>query len=304
MSMPCLRTTKEKPVIITPEDKASDQVRRLEWKTQDQQLRNLAVEGAGISAWEAEILVDVVKDVYFHEPGNGPLRSGQTRFECVAIGEGAGKPIRECRMQSVVLTLFNLRGDRVECPTLGAQALRQHRIQRLTEEARDQGGLLSQEDLALLLCSDVRTIRRDIRQIRETAGIFVATRGQIKDIGPGVSHKGVAIRLWLEGLESVEIARRINHTLKAVERYIHTFCRVVYLRRKAFHEYQIALTVGISTGSVKSYLEIYEGHRTKPEFQRRFEEIDLIGASHFHAEDEKKGVPSQPLVTSNRPGRR
>ena len=291
-------------MIITPEDRTSDQVPRLEWKTQDQQLRNLAVEGAGISAWEAEILVDVVKDVYFHEPGTGPLRSGQTRFECVAIGEGAGKPIRECRMQSVVLTLFNLRGDRVECPAPGAQALRQHRIQRLTEEARDQGGLLSQEDLALLLCSDVRTIRRDIRQIRETAGIFVATRGQIKDIGPGVSHKGVAIRLWLEGLESMEVARRINHTLKAVERYIHTFCRVVYLRRKAFHEYQIALTVGISTGSVKSYLEIYEGHRTKPEFQRRFEDIDLIGASHFHAEDEKKGVPLQPLETSSRPGRR
>jgi hypothetical protein len=267
-------------------------------------LRNLAVGGTGISAWEAEVLVDVVKEVYFHEPGHGPLRSGQTRFECVAIGEGAGKPIRECRMQSVVLTLFDPSRDRVECLDPGAQALRQHRIQRLTEEARDQGGLLSQEDLALLLSSDVRTIRRDIRRIRETSGIFVATRGQIKDIGPGVSHKGVAIRHWLEGLEPVEIARRINHTLKAVERYVHTFCRVVYLRQKAFHEYHIALTVGISTGSVTSYLEIYESHRAKPEFQRRFEELDLIGASHFDAEDEKKGVPLQPPATSNRPGRR
>jgi hypothetical protein len=291
-------------MIITPEDRAADQERRLELKTQDQQLRNLAVEGTGISAWEAEVLVDVVKDVYFHEPGKGPLRSGQTCFECVAIGEGAGKPIRECRMQSVALTLFDLRGDRAECPDPGAQALRQHRIQRLTEEARDQGGLLSQEDLALLLCSDVRTIRRDIRRIRQAHGIFVATRGQIKDIGPGVSHKGVAIRHWLEGMEPVEIARRINHTLKAVERYIHTFCRIVYLRRKAFHEYQIALTVGISTGSVNSHLEIYEGHRAKPEFQRRFEELNLIGASHFEAEDEKKGVPSQPPATRNRFGRR
>lgn len=191
----------------------------------------------------------------------------------------------------------------MECPDLSAQGLRRHRIQRLTEEARDQGGLLSQEDLALLLCSDVRTIRRDIRQLREGSGIFVATRGQIKDIGPGVSHKGVAIRLWLEGLEPMEVGRRINHTLKATERYIHTFCRIVYLRRKAFHEYQIALTVGISTGSVTSYLEIYEGHRAKPEFQRRFEEIDFIGASHFETEDEKKGALSQPPATSSKPGR-
>jgi len=276
----------------------------LELKTQDQQLRNLAVEGAGISAWEAEVLVGVVKEVYFHEPANGPLRSGQMRFECVGIGEGAGKPIRECRMQSVVLTLFEPQADRAECLEPGASALRRHRIQRLTEEAREQGGLLSQEDLALLLCSDVRTIRRDIRELRETKEIFVATRGQIKDIGPGVSHKGVAIRHWLEGMEPVEVARRINHTLKAVERYIHTFCRVVYLRRHAFHPFQIALTVGISTGGTETYLEIYEGQRAKPEFQRRFEEIDLIGASHFEAEDQKKGAPSQPPATSSRPGRR
>ena len=291
-------------MIITPEDRAADQVRRLELKTQDQQLRNLAVEGAGISPWEAEVLVGVVQEVYFHEPGVGPLRSGQTRFECVGMGEGAGKPIRECRMQSVVLTLFESRRDRVECPDPSAQGLRRHRIQRLTEEARDQGGLLSQEDLALLLSSDVRTIRRDIRQLREEHGIFVATRGQIKDIGPGVSHKGVAIRHWLEGMERVDVARRINHTLKAVERYLHTFCRVVYLRRKGFHAFNIALTVGISTGSVGSYLEIYEGHRAKPEFQRRFEEIDLIGASHFEVEDAQKGGPSPRPGATNRPGRR
>jgi hypothetical protein len=105
-------------------------------------------------------------------------------------------------------------------------------------------------------------------------------------------------------MEPVEVARRINHTLKAVERYIHTFCRVVYLRRKAFHPFQISLTVGISTGSVATYLEIYEGHRAKPEFQRRFEEIDLIGASHFEAEDAKKGGPSLRPATKSRPGRR
>ena len=291
-------------MIITPEDRAADQVRRLELKTQDQQLRNLAVEGAGISAWEAEVLVGVVKEVYFHEPANGPLRAGQMRYECVGIGEGAGKPIRECRMQSVILTLFEPRTDRAECPDPGASALRRHRIQRLTEEAREQGGLLSQEDLALLLCSDVRTIRRDIRELRETNEIFVATRGQIKDIGPGVSHKGVAIRHWLEAMEPVDVARRINHTLKAVERYIHTFCRVVYLRRKAFHPYQIALTVGISTGSAATYLEIYEGHRAKPEFQRRFEEIDLIGASHFEAEDAAKGGPSPRPAATVKAGRR
>jgi len=54
----------------------------------------------------------------------------------------------------------------------------------------------------------VRTIRRDIESLRQKE-IIVATRGQVRDIGPGVTHRGIAVRLWLEGKEPVEIARHI-----------------------------------------------------------------------------------------------
>lgn len=77
-------------MIIPSDNRASDQVRRLELKSQDQRLRFLTVQGAGISPWEAEILVEVVKEVYLTEPGLVPLRSGQMCFDCVALGEGAG----------------------------------------------------------------------------------------------------------------------------------------------------------------------------------------------------------------------
>jgi len=290
-------------MMMTPENRAEDQARRLELKTQDQRLKVLAVEGTGMSPWEADILVGVAREVYFAEPGVGPLRTGQMRFECVATGEGAGKPIRECRMATVVLTVFEPKEDLPLLHQQGQAARRKSLVQRLAEEAREQGGLLSQEDLALLLHSDTRTIRRDIRELREQKGIFVATRGQIQDIGPGVSHKGVALGHYLAGLEPVEVARRINHTLHAVERYISHFCRCVFLRRKGFHELQIALTVGISSGSVRTFLDIYEAHRKTPEYARRFEEIDLIGATHYEAEDLKKGGPTQQPETSNTSGR-
>jgi len=286
-------------MLMTPENRVEDQARRLELKTQDQRLKVLAVQGTGMSPWEADILVGVAREVYFAEPGVGPLRTGQMRYECVAAGEGAGKPIRECRMVTVVLTLFDPKEDLTLLQRQGQAARRKSLVQRLTEEAREQGGLLSQEDLALLLHSDTRTIRRDIRELREKHGIFVATRGQIQDIGPGVSHKGVAIGHWLAGLEAVEVARRINHTLHAVERYIHTFCRVVFLARKGFHPLQIALTVGISSGGTRSFLDIYEAHRKRPEYARRFEEIDMIGAQHYEAEDLKKGGPTPEPETSS-----
>jgi hypothetical protein len=290
-------------MLMTPEIRIEDQARRLELKTQDQRLKVLAVGGANLSPWEAEILVEMAREVYFSEPSSAPLRSGQTRFECVAVGEGAGKPIKECRMATVVLTLHDAKDDLEVWHRQGQAALRRVLIQRLTEEAREQGGLLSQEDLALLLFCDVRTIRRDIRELRERHGIYVATRGQIQDIGPGVTHKGVAIGHWLSGLEPVEVALRINHTLHAVERYIHTFCRVVFLRRKGFHELQIALTVGISSGGTRSFLDIYEAHRKKPEYERRFQEIDLIGAQHYEAEDLEKGGPTHEPEASSTSGR-
>lgn len=286
-------------MMMRPEMRAEDQARRLELKTQDQRLKVLAVEGTGISPWEAEVLVGVTREVYFAEPDGGPLRTGQVRYECVAMGEGAGKPIKECRLVTVVLTLFEPKEDLMVWHRQGQAVRRKVLVQRLTEEAREQGGLLSQEDLALLLFCDTRTVRRDIQELREQQGIFVATRGQIQDIGPGVSHKGVAIAHWLAGLETVEVARRINHTLHAVERYVHTFCRVVYLVRKGFHPHQIALTVGISSGGVRTFLEIYEAHRKKPDYARRFEEIDLIGATHYEAEDLEKGGPSRGLEASN-----
>lgn len=291
-------------MMMRPEMRAEDQARRLELKTQDQRLKVLAVEGTGISPWEAEVLVGVTREVYFAEPDGGPLRTGQVRYECVAVGEGAGKPIKECRLVTVVLTLFESKEDLMVWHRQGQAVRRKVLIQRLTEEAREQGGLLSQEDLALLLFCDTRTVRRDIQELREQQGIFVATRGQIQDIGPGVSHKGVAIAHWLAGLETVEVARRINHTLHAVERYIHTFSRVVYLVRKGFHPHQIALTVGISSGGVRTFLEIYDAHRKKPEYAKRFEEIDLIGATHYEAEDLEKGGPSHGPASFNASKRR
>ncbi len=273
----------------TPNSRESQQARQ-ESKTLAQQLINRAVEGTGMSPWEAEILVDVVQEVYFTEPGNAPLRSGQMRYDCVAANEGVGKAIRACRMVSVVLTLVE-KDDSQVVAQFSVQALRQARILRLTEEAFEQGGVLTQEDLALILNSDVRTIRRDIRELRERKGIHAPTRGQVKDIGPGVTHKEAALQLWLEGREPVEVARRLNHTLHAVERYIQHFSRAAFLHRKGFAPLQIALTVGISSAAAQLYRDFYERCKRKRAYQARLRELECIGLQHYQAEDEKKGGP-------------
>jgi biotin operon repressor len=293
----CFTFMEETLMIRNNGDTKQEEERRLRVKTQDQRLVRMTVAGTRLSPWEAGILCQMVHGVYFAEPQDRPLRSGQIRYECVKAAEGAGKPLEECQLVTVVLTLFHQDGQ-----GLDHSHLRQQRILRLTEEAREQGGLLSQEDLGRLLGCDERSIRRDVRELREQRGIFVATRGQQKDIGPGVTHRGIALKHWPEGHEPLEVARRINHSLGAVERYIHHFCRVVFLRRKDFKPLQIALNVGISSASTRAYLAIYHQARKNKHYCRRLHEIDLIRRGPQTPGDQK-GSRCPSLPGGLRPGR-
>jgi DNA-binding CsgD family transcriptional regulator len=251
-------------------------------------LRQLTVHGAGVSPWVADTLVEKVHEVYFDDPTDTPIRSGQMRYECVAASEGAGKPLEEAKLQAVVLTLIG-KGDVELRDAKGARAWRQHRIVRLAEEACGQDGLLSQEDIAMLLSCDVRTIRRDVRELREEHGVLVPTRGQCKDMGPGVTHREEAIRLWLHGLEPLDVAKRLSHSLAAIERYTQCFSRVVFLLWKKMTTLEIALALGISTRRVQSYIDLYHKYHRNPQCRRRLHEIEIIAGPYYEAEDEKKG---------------
>jgi len=274
---------------INSTNSRESQSRRLHIKTLDQQMKRVAVEGTGISSWEAEVLIDTIREVYFTDPELKECAPYQLKYPCVSASAGSGKPLSECAMTTVFLTLFSADDDD-NLPLEEKQASvcrRQRRIMRITEEAREQGGLLSQEDLGRILMCDVRTVRRDISALKK-AGITVATRGQQKDIGPGVTHRAVAVRLWLEGVEPIAIGRRIKHSIGAVENYLEKFKRVSYLRMKNFDDYQIALTVGISVRAAKTFVAIHNEFKNRPFFKSRMDEIELAGASHYLAGDEKK----------------
>lgn len=110
---------------------------------------------------------------------------------------------------------------------------------------QDPDELLTQEDLSVILGTDVRTVRRDIQELKKL-GITVPTRGQQKDIGLGVTHRDLAIRQYLQGKEPNEIARAIKHSLYAVERYVGNFCRVVYCQQQVKNTLKTAMIVGLS----------------------------------------------------------
>jgi hypothetical protein len=248
------------------------------------------VRGTNCSEFESEIIVEKAMEVFGLGQWEEPrvLQDGQIVFYAVTADARPGSAIDDCPKLRLVLTLIQRGADLVARRAYGASAMRRQQIIRIATEAREQGGLLTQEDLAMLLNCDVRTIRRDIQELR-TQGMTVPTRGTIRDIGPGVSHRIKAVQLWLSGNEPLEVARKLNHALSSVERYIQTFCRVVYAQRRMRNILKTAMVVGISRASAQSYWHLHWDLIDKDPFYReRIDEVLEVGQEYWVALDGKK----------------
>ena len=88
--------------------------------------------------------------------------------------------------------------------------------------------------------------------------ITVPTRGQIKDIGKGVSHKAKIVEEYLKGYEYSEIRRKTHHSDASIDRYIRDFLRVVYLASKDENISKIRQVTRLSERLIQEYLELYE----------------------------------------------
>ena len=178
---------------------------------------------------------------------------GQMTFVAVSADTPPGQALPHCSRTAIILTLES--PDDLEALRRGVGALRRSKIQRLTEEAQEQGALLTQEDLARLLCASRSTIKRDIAELR-SQGVAVPTRGQIKDIGRGVSHKALIVGDWLAGYTFSDIQRRRQHSIGSIERYCEDFVRVARLHQKRLAVAEIRISTGLSERLIQEYLDL------------------------------------------------
>jgi Protein of unknown function (DUF1670). len=126
-----------------------------------------------------------------------------------------------------------------------------------------QGGLLTVEDLAFLTCSSPATVKRDLAEIRRR-GEAVPTRGQIRDIGPTVSHKTTVVKLYLWGLQFTEIESRTHHSEASIRRYLADFRQVAALHARGATIPEIRAATSRSASLIAEYIGIYE--RARREF--------------------------------------
>ena len=227
---------------------------RMEVKNVYQELFIELKEDYGLSQIEARALIGRVEK--FNEDIHDDRRSNNQIIKQVVVqGEPAGKKLRDCRLVNVKLTMYFTCEDMIE-KEKGVRYLKKLKVHQLAWEAYSQGGLLSYEDIESILLISQSTIKRIVREYRNE-GIVVPTRGQIEDIGPGITHKERIIELLIKGYRYAEVIVQTGHTAASIENYERRFVRVAYFHREGKNETVIRNLTGYSECLIKKYIEMY-----------------------------------------------
>jgi len=227
---------------------------RLEVKNPYQGLMNELLEEYGLSPIEAKALVMRVEQ-FKEEQQNGERDNRQIVKQVVAVGEPAGKRIRDCKLVPVNLTMY-FNGEAKLEKEKGLSHLKKIKVHQLAWEAYEQGGLLSYEDIESILGISTSTIKRYVKQYREN-DIVVPTRGQIEDIGPGITHKEKIIELLIKGYRYSEIMIQTVHTEASIENYEKKFVRIAYFHREGKNKLLIRTITGYSESLIENYIKLY-----------------------------------------------
>lgn len=242
---------------------------RLRKKTQEHGFIDRLEREFEFSPRESRGVLDVVMEMFFD---NREIGAGQVEYTCVSGEEGPGKSMDELRKVQVKLTRDLVSDSDCE-GRMGSSARRKAQILRMTEEAYDQGGLLTQEDLGQIIGVSARTIRRDVEALmRQKLRLYL--RGLQKDIGKGITHKIWIVSLYLQWKTYSEIERLTGHTAGPIKTYLNDFCRVMMARERGIRSArEIGYYLGRTERLVSEYLSLLTEAEKIPEQRSRLQSL-------------------------------
>jgi len=253
----------------------------LDSKTLDAKFLNEIRNGLNCSPFEAEAVLEVVKEVYFPFLDEQSVKAppGKVTLIAVSADEPAGKPVVDCDKQSVCLTIHRGPEDDRILQEQGAAGFRQARIIDLCQEALSQGALLTREDLAYrVFFVSTRTITRDLNFLRQVnPDVMIPLRSTVHDIGPVLTHRTKIVRLALEGKTMTQICQIMRHSPQAVNNYLATFIRCVHLQRRDMQVGQIAFLLRRGKALVQQYLDIMSECESDKNIAYHLEELLRMG---------------------------
>jgi hypothetical protein len=227
------------------------------------------------------------------------LKYGQMAWPAVPIEERPkrGQRIQNIPMKLVVLTFLADEDIAMIADGFQSRELRIRRMVRWADEAFDQGALLSQLDLAILLNVCDAVVSRYVNDYQRLTGRLLPTRGNIHDLSGHITHKREIVTLYLQGNDTPRIARKTNHSKEAVDRYIRDFETVRLLANKVSTDPdRIGQLARLSPRVVRQYLDLLP---FDPRSESEHSETDATPAEGGSAE--KTRPRDRPGATNSSP---
>ena len=134
---------------------------------------------------------------------------------------------------------------------------RQRIIARITQEAYDQGALLSMRDIGLLLASDIGLISADRKRYELKYSCSLPQTGTLHDMGSCITHKyQIVFKYVIEKKDPTIIAKETNHTLRAVDHYLKDYNRVKLLYQDNKPPEYIKAATAMPVHVINQYIDI------------------------------------------------
>jgi hypothetical protein len=159
-------------------------------------------------------------------------------------------------MKPVILTYLAAEDIETIKDGFTSRQLRINRLVRWCEQAYDQGALLTQLDLAVLLNVCDSVVSDYVNEYQKTTGKILPTRGNIHDLSGAITHKREIIALYLQGYLTPTIARKTRHSKEAVDRYIRDYESVKIVRAATDDVDKISQITHLSKRVVEQYLDL------------------------------------------------
>lgn len=224
-------------------------------KTKEHQLLRLLEDEYGFDRPVCRSLVHLMHE--FAEEYYGWQRGDQQIiYQAVDLRESSGRPMDDIATTPVKLTISHP-DDAEVLREEGLSGFRRYKLLRLANESYDQGGLLTQADIALLLTTSLRTIQRDVKEMRR-AGIFVPTRGWVQEMGHMPTLYTRCIRCYLEGDGLSDVATRIGTAEHNVQKAYRLFADTIVLYARGYNSEQILNITGLPPRVAGEFLILYE----------------------------------------------
>lgn len=204
-------------------------------------------------------------------PRASVLKSGQMPLAAMSVHvrRSVFQPSRYQPLAPVVVSL--LAGN--EAPVLryrppnsyeGFLDFQARRMARVLQEAYVQDGLLSFAELQWMFLASVGTVSRAIEHYQRQNQVILPCPGTVLDMGRMLTHKELVVRLHLQGLSVLEIARRTYHSPRSVDAYLKSFDSVLILHVYGLPPKLIAAVLGRGEALVNEYLDLIAKHLKDP----------------------------------------